>query len=117
MFLCGTFPFNTGKLNKNEQDVPAVHDNRSCILGITRLHLLQEFQHPDGGEGDPKIGPAGEVELSHQALRLLVRDVANLKGKRVFRLMRNTRIFLSYPKSEGRDGAAAPRLAGWLKKD
>lgn len=109
MFLCGTFPFNTVKLNKNEQDIPAVHDNRSGVLGVTRLHLLQELQHPDGGEGDPKIGPAGEVELSHQALRLLVRDITNLKGKRIFRLMRNTQIFLSSPKSKGREGAAAPR--------
>lgn len=80
-----------------DQDVPAVHYYCSCILGVTRLHLLQELQHPDGREGDPKVRPASEVELSHQTLRLLVRDVTHLKGKRVFKYPD----FPSLPKSEG----------------
>lgn len=76
-----------------------MHYYCSCVLGITRLHLLQELQHPDGGEGDPEVRPAGEVELSHQTLRLLVRDVADLKGKRVSRLMINTQISRLSPKA------------------
>ena len=75
-----------------------MHYYCSCVLGITRLHLLQELQHPDGGEGHPEVGPAGEVELSHQALRFLVRDVADLKGKCVFSLTINTQISVLSPK-------------------
>lgn len=59
---------------------PAVHDNGPCVLRITCLHLLQELQHPDRREGDPKVGPAGEVELRHQTLGLFVCDVAYLGG-------------------------------------
>lgn len=76
-----------------------MHYYCSCVLGITCLHLLQELQHPDGGEGDPKVGPAGEVELSYQALRLLIRDITDLKGKCVFRLMINTHISFLSPKA------------------
>ena len=34
--------------------------------GVHRLHLLQELEHADGGEGDPEVGPAGEVQLGDQ---------------------------------------------------
>lgn len=75
-----------------------MHHYGSCILGIAGLHLLQEFQHPDGGEGHPEVGPAGEVELGHQALRLLVRDISHLEGKGGLRLRRNTQVSLLPPK-------------------
>jgi len=136
------FPFNMRKLNKNnkngltekkillvsntrhsprhpgevevshDQDLPAVHDYCPCVLGIARLHLLQELQHPDGGEGDPKVGPAGEVELSHQALRFLVRDVADLKGKRAVWLMINAQISLlsSPPQKRGKRGSYSLKI-------
>lgn len=94
------FPSHSGEAEViHDQDLPAVHYYCSCILGITRLHLLQELQHPDGGEGDPKVRPAGEVELSHQSLRLLVRDITDLKEKHVFRSMVNTQISLLSPKA------------------
>lgn len=88
-----------------------MHYYCSCILGITRLHLLQELQHPDGGEGDPKVRPAGEVELSHQSLRLLVRDITDLKEKHVFKVNGKYSDFPSFPKSKGREGATDPRLS------
>ncbi|KAG8134187.1 hypothetical protein E2320_007318 [Naja naja] len=40
--------------------------------------LLGELQHPDGCERHPKIRPAGEMELGHQALRFFIGDVAYL---------------------------------------
>lgn len=76
------FPGKRGEAEVScHQCSPAVHHYGSCVLGVTGLHLLQELQHPDGSEGHPEIGPAGEVELRDEALRLLVRDVAYLQGK------------------------------------
>lgn len=74
-----------------------MHHYSSCILGIAGLHLLEEFQHPDGGEGHPEVGPAGEVELGHQALRLLVCHISHLQGKGGLRFMRNTQVSLFPP--------------------
>lgn len=93
-----------------------MHHYGSCILGIAGLDLLQEFQHPDGGEGHPEVGPAGEVELGHQALRLLVRDITHLEGKCALRLMRNIQVFPSFPKMKRERELQTRDGAGWLKK-
>lgn len=93
----------------SEQDSPAVHHYGSCILGIAGLHLLQEFQHPNGGEGHPKVRPAGEVELGHQALRLLVCHISHLQGKeRWTQVYEKYSGFPSSPKIKEAEGAADP---------
>lgn len=47
-------------------DAPAVDHDGPGVHGVERLHLLQELEHPDGGEGHSEVGPAGEVQLGHQ---------------------------------------------------
>lgn len=47
-------------------DAPAVDHDGPGVHGVERLHLLQELEHPDGGEGHPEVGPAGEVQLGHE---------------------------------------------------
>lgn len=47
-------------------DAPAVDHDGPGVHGVERLHLLQELEHPDGREGHPEVGPAGEVQLGHE---------------------------------------------------
>lgn len=47
--------------------VPAVHQDGPGEGRVDRLHLLQELEHSDGREGNPEVGPAGEVELRDQS--------------------------------------------------
>lgn len=44
-------------------DVPAVDHYGSGVGRVESLHLLQELQHPDGGERHAEVRPAGEVQL------------------------------------------------------
>ena len=48
-----------------------VHHDGPGVLGVAVLHLLQELEHADGGEGHAEVGPAGEVELGDEPLGLL----------------------------------------------
>lgn len=48
-------------------DLPAVDHNGPRMRGVEGLHLLEEFEHPDGGEGHPEVRPAGEVQLRDQS--------------------------------------------------
>lgn len=53
------------------------HDS-PCVLRVTGLHLLEELEHANWGERHPKVWPAGEVELSDEALWFPVGHVAHL---------------------------------------
>lgn len=109
----------TGSLGDVALDSPAVNDYRSCILGVTHLHLLQELQHPDRGEGDPKVRPTGEVELGHQALRLFVCDITYLWGEHMPWILSDTQLHYLPPGTESREelpvqGSGSPKVQrGW----
>lgn len=90
-----------------------MHHDGSCILGIAGLHLLQEFQHPNGGEGHPKVRPAGEVELGHQALGLLVCDISHLGGERWAQVHEKYSGFPSSPKIRRERELQTRDGAGW----
>lgn len=47
-------------------DVPAVDHYGSGVGRVESLHLLQELQHPDGGERHAEVRPAGEVQLGDE---------------------------------------------------
>lgn len=47
-------------------DAPAVDHDGPGVHRVERFHLLQELEHPNGGEGHPEVGPAGEVQLRHK---------------------------------------------------
>lgn len=58
--------------------LPAMNHNGSSILRVAILHFFQELEHANRSERDPKIGPAGEVELGDKPLRFLSRHVSHL---------------------------------------
>lgn len=56
------------------------HDS-PCILRVTGFHLLEELEHANWGERHPKVWPAGEMELSDEALWFPVGHVAHLSSE------------------------------------
>lgn len=76
--LCGRHTHRQLKPNKL---LPAVNNDGSSIVRVAVLHLLEELEHADGSEGNPKVRPAGEVELGQQPLRLLAGDISHLRCK------------------------------------
>ena len=47
--------------------IPAMHHDGTGEGQVDRLHLLEELEHANGGEGHPEVGPAGEVKLRNQS--------------------------------------------------
>lgn len=56
------------------------HDS-PCILRVTGFHLLEELEHANWGERHPKVWPAGEMELSDEALWFPVGHITHLSNE------------------------------------